>query len=381
MDSGYDEVLPPKAVQDRYFGVRYNGPFDTTATFWSPSGYRQKDASIVSDHHRSTPFARRFALVRSNAPAITREDTWDGWWEKHTHLSPDLSAGLPSVYSDSLKSRLDDCETEALVKARMRLRGESFDIGVALAEAISTASLFSYKSSLMALALIRFRHLANSVRVWTAREKLLAAAGAWLEGYYGWGSLARDTYSLASKLNEKLQPPLTVSSSAFIRQSGLSELQLDAVRHQVSSWEVSSKVKYLASVDVPLAREFDSWGLINPLNVGWESVPFSFVIDWFIPVGNVLSSLSATAGLSLVDGAAARTWKGKTHVTYRNENPFSTEQVVSRGGFSVEELNFQRRLLAGFELPSLYGSRNPFATARVVSAVALATQAVLGRTR
>lgn len=38
-------------------------------------------------------------------------------------------------------------------------------------------------------------------------------------------------------------------------------------------------------------------GLTNPAEVAWEVVPFSFVIDWFIPVGNFLSSLDSLVGV------------------------------------------------------------------------------------
>lgn len=32
-------------------------------------------------------------------------------------------------------------------------------------------------------------------------------------------------------------------------------------------------------------------GLLNPLSVAWEKLPFSFVIDWFVDVGDTLASL------------------------------------------------------------------------------------------
>jgi len=37
-------------------------------------------------------------------------------------------------------------------------------------------------------------------------------------------------------------------------------------------------------------------GITNPLLIGWELVPFSFVVDWFLPVGNWLESVDAMLG-------------------------------------------------------------------------------------
>jgi hypothetical protein len=37
-------------------------------------------------------------------------------------------------------------------------------------------------------------------------------------------------------------------------------------------------------------------GIFNPLLIGWELVPFSFVVDWFIPVGSYLEGIDALLG-------------------------------------------------------------------------------------
>jgi hypothetical protein len=39
-----------------------------------------------------------------------------------------------------------------------------------------------------------------------------------------------------------------------------------------------------------------SLGITNPLLVAWELVPFSFVVDWFLPIGNYLESLDSLLG-------------------------------------------------------------------------------------
>jgi hypothetical protein len=33
-------------------------------------------------------------------------------------------------------------------------------------------------------------------------------------------------------------------------------------------------------------------GLLDPLSVVWENIPYSFVVDWFIPIGDYLSMLN-----------------------------------------------------------------------------------------
>jgi hypothetical protein len=43
-------------------------------------------------------------------------------------------------------------------------------------------------------------------------------------------------------------------------------------------------------------------GFVNPAVIAWELVPFSFVVDWFVPVGNFLSQWTDFVGLSLQNG-------------------------------------------------------------------------------
>jgi hypothetical protein len=43
-------------------------------------------------------------------------------------------------------------------------------------------------------------------------------------------------------------------------------------------------------------------GFTNPINLLWELLPFSFVADWFLPIGNYLEALTAWNGLEFLDG-------------------------------------------------------------------------------
>jgi len=65
--------------------------------------------------------------------------------------------------------------------------------------------------------------------------------------------------------------------------------------------EVTIRVKYGTSFVIPdrLRRQAATLGFTNPKNVAWELLPLSFVIDWFLPIGHWLNSLSALDGLVL----------------------------------------------------------------------------------
>jgi hypothetical protein len=48
--------------------------------------------------------------------------------------------------------------------------------------------------------------------------------------------------------------------------------------------------------DLLLANQL---GFVNPLSLAWELVPFSFVLDWFVSVGDFLEGMTARLGITI----------------------------------------------------------------------------------
>lgn len=49
-------------------------------------------------------------------------------------------------------------------------------------------------------------------------------------------------------------------------------------------------------------------GLLNPLSIAWQVIPFSFLVDWFGNIGQVLSSFSDLVGYEVIH--ASHTFSG-----------------------------------------------------------------------
>lgn len=69
--------------------------------------------------------------------------------------------------------------------------------------------------------------------------------------------------------------------------------------------EVAVGVKYDLSFKVidPNLRTLQELGLLNPLEVAWEKVPFSFLVDWIINLNEIAQSATAGAGIQFNDGS------------------------------------------------------------------------------
>lgn len=64
------------------------------------------------------------------------------------------------------------------------------------------------------------------------------------------------------------------------------------------SLTVSSRAGVLFEIDDSLDTLLAVWGVDQPLESLWELVPFSFIIDWFFSVGDVISSWSVNPSLN-----------------------------------------------------------------------------------
>jgi hypothetical protein len=146
----------------------------------------------------------------------------------------------------------------------------------------------------------------NSVRRLPATKRL---SPGFLEFQFGWRPLVQDIYSAIDIYRNGIIRGQDVSSSAgsFERRS-IGTYVPNGEDQEAKPFEPSSgaRVKITAKVGNANARSLNSLGLANPLLTAWENLPFSFVMDWFIPISDILGALSAEQGLKNVIAVAHR---------------------------------------------------------------------------
>lgn len=252
-----------------------------------------------------------------------------------------FSSGYGGVPLDYTKLREDaEAKNSAMLRGKLA-KQNPFNMGVALAEIKETVGLIGSTAVRLSLA---YRHLrfgdvrkafqalgmADNVRVppgvrglrgvRTARQHRAVlrrnyrkpktdpskfAAQTMLEISYGWTPLLLDVYGAAeyaANLLHKTDTDLTIASHAELPLGPSSLKSMNSLVHANVSGEFSVKYLYHLKVNSPTLRNLASLGLTNPMLIAWELVPFSFVYDWFQPVGSYLASLSAFEGYSIVQG-------------------------------------------------------------------------------
>lgn len=140
-----------------------------------------------------------------------------------------------------------------------------------------------------------------------------STAQNWLAFQYGWKPLLNDIHGALEALAEftaAFDFVRRVTSSAThslvevqaLKNAHVIHASEDAGFNKVSTTSRCKFVLYYQISD-PLKTFMAQTGFTNPVNLAWELLPFSFVVDWFLPVGPYLETLSSWDGLAFKDGS------------------------------------------------------------------------------
>ncbi len=216
-----------------------------------------------------------------------------------------------------------------------------------------------------------------------AKRGAEAAAGGWLSLQYGWKPLLSDIYGSVDAIRRRNESAMYVTTHAGASrttperryvstvQNGLKNTQLV---NGIKKTDVRYGVTYYKSPSP--ARTMAQLGISNPLLLAWELVPYSFVVDWFLPVGSYLEGLDATNGLefhsgyrtifSSVESTEIVTRSGEYNEQY-TDSYFTTS--------SYKEVFVNRTPLTGFPSPMLPRFKNPVSRDHLLNGLALLVNA------
>lgn len=155
----------------------------------------------------------------------------------------------------------------------------------------------------------------------------------WLEASYGWMPLLSDTHAAAEALAKHVQGVRQTQFRARIRRFtyGTNDT-FNTKGFSVREYRVQLILRLKSEKDLP--SEFVQLGLTDPLSIAWELVPWSFAIDWFLPIG---SMLLAAALMPKLSGTQIRTVTDLHHgsITLKPQSQFRSLADASLKDISV----------------------------------------------
>lgn len=181
-------------------------------------------------------------------------------------------------------------------------------------------------------------------------------SGAWLNYTYGIKPFVQDLHALA---NSDLPQVIFISGKSRIEQLKLSENYRINTRYGV-------KHKFGLSLRDPITATLAGAGLTNPALIAWEITPFSFMVDWLLPVGPYLEMLTSTQGYNKHSGSITRYWGSEGYAW----------SPVNSGGNHRKSWNRMTRTTSAFPNVPLPRIKNPVSPIHALNALSIIHQFV-----
>lgn len=241
--------------------------------------------------------------------------------EAHTGLSAQLNTGISSIL-------------------------------VTLAELGKTATMIAKAARLLRNPIInaknKLRLTRAQLRTPEGRKAALdMAEDDWLEGRYGWRPFIYDTMSIVDAAQAKYGERLTVKTLVDRLAGEATEVkEYTSVGVPPLIMETKWKVEFMlscgqtADFDLNFSQFARTWGALDVVGTAWDLVKLSFVIDWFINLGDSLKALQVYLFI------AERIGWNKISSTARVERKYSLPAIGTYGDRQVNlHLNSDDRIL------------------------------------
>lgn len=245
-------------------------------------------------------------------------DYWLTWTEYGvTHTGREAMPGGSGITVN--QSRIWDSNDEILLLGKLaeKYRQHDWNAGVFVGElgkTVSTVASRMRQFGRAALAVKRGRLLEaykllrvppdygyiREYTTWT-RSRKAKWYDVWLELRYAWTPLLYDIYNLSEAIRQ-----YDVPRQAVFRVSHHIGKTVTAVLPEIFACKGSGRYakQIIATVKEKPFTFPEYLGLTNPGAIAWELLPLSFVVDWFIPIGNYVQTRSVLAGM---EGSYVRT--------------------------------------------------------------------------
>ncbi len=180
-----------------------------------------------------------------------------------------------------------------------------------------------------------------------ARESVRSLSNIYLEFHFGWVPLMKDIHDAMEVIQHPIKPHRVKGSATTFRpdpRPGLLRTE-DATHVRIETctgqWKTTFTQRAEIIVSNPNLAKMQQWGVVNPLSIAWELVPFSFVLDWFVNVGDYLNSLTDFAGLTLryPHKTMFSRYAGARSISMQAKNPNVSNTSMEQGLYEAQFCN------------------------------------------
>ena len=227
------------------------------------------------------------------------------------------------------------------------IKGHDFNAAVSMAETNKNVKMIGDAAVKLAKAYKAASHgdLVKAAQVLTGNGRTPdnKVAKNWLELQYGWLPLLKDAREAATYIKTR----------SSVIKLGSHRTKKKLVEAATSGPSASYKIcesetrHQLILRSYMFVNEFDGLGFTDPASVLWELMPYSFVIDWFLPIGNFLEAANASR---VTTGVMVET---TSHLIRASHLQSSTFYEITGGEAASYKSIFMHRAIGSMPTPSL----------------------------
>lgn len=245
--------------------------------------------------------------------------------------------GVPDVWnsagmnpSESLwNPRRSALRNKAYDRMVNNVQGSKAQLGQAVAEAKSAANMIANRAGQLITGYRALRKGRFDIFVQTiGLKKVLPkhhgmkwnrpkeASGLWLEYWFGWAPLIGDIGTAVDVLQ---RPRPGANKSKFVSSARERWVSSHGSYGSHYTHHFDAVCRYQTEVYLvnPRANLANQLGFTNPLGIAWELIPFSFLVDWFVPVGKFLNQADDWIGLERRNSQYVEFYRCKTNASVR----------------------------------------------------------------
>lgn len=343
----------------------YQGPSPQSDRILIPRSQAEKGIQGYEENTRNqkvkgAPYVRVNHKEDAHDFAYTRHRTWAPFGSGFDYGVTETEQGNTYLYGNTVSgyignavdahptfgfsSRLAEIEDRAMGKIYEQLRGSNANLAVDVAE--SAATLKMLRNVTRARNLFEVIERAAKRRRTNSRSNRTTdwVSGKWLEYRYGWIPLISSTYDLMDVLFNDFAK---FGKYRVFARSSAEQVETRESRpggtHTVNTL-LSETVRFNEGFQVGLnyknigsgVQQLANYTSLNPLGIAWELLPFSFVADWFVNVGDWLDAWEnyALFESNFESKGSFQTYKSHTTCnkkyvkSWKGEGPFRNEVPV-----------------------------------------------------
>ncbi len=232
------------------------------------------------------------------------------------------------------------------------------------------------RTLLLAVKAAKGRDMKSLGRLLGLQKPTKAISGALLSYQYGWRPLMSDIHAGVQLLNGRLNKPLILRAAREVKTNFDEQFPSNwttAVYNVRLNTNVVNKTILYAVITDSFVHTAQQYGTQDPLGLAWDLIPYSFVVDWAMPIGNVLGALASIRGLTFLDGVTIQRMEGKGQFSRKFGTTGYYPLVEQRVAYEL--FKTVRTKLTAFPTPMTY-FKSPFSHQHVVDVLALLRQRI-----